>query len=45
VILLNALSEEWVGTRALFVVTGVLTVTSALHYVYRAGTSPPPPEP
>jgi cardiolipin synthase len=41
VILLNALSEEWSPVRYLFLLTAVLTVASALHYVYLAGTSPP----
>ena len=42
VILLNALMEDWRPVRYLFLLTAVLTVCSALHYVYLAGTSPPP---
>ena len=45
VILLNALSEGVGLARHLFWMTAVLTVASALHYVYLASVSRPEPEP
>jgi len=45
VILLNAMSEGIGAARHLFVVTAVLTVASALHYVYLASVARPEPGP
>jgi cardiolipin synthase len=45
VLLLNALGRSPSALAALFHLTLVLTVGSALHYVWRASVHPPPREP